>query len=169
VKVRVLGSAAGGGFPQWNCNCRNCDGLRRGRINARSRTQSSIALSADGASWILVDASPDILMQLQAFPQAQPARAIRDSAIVGIVLTDSQVDHTTGLLMLREGRPLQVHCTDSVHDDLRTANPLFGILGHYCGVEWRRLETRDTARFQVEGAEGLSLRAVPVASKGPPY
>jgi pyrroloquinoline quinone biosynthesis protein B len=169
VKVRVLGSAAGGGFPQWNCNCRNCDGLRRGRIRARPRTQSSIAVSADGKSWILFDASPDILTQLLAFPEAQPARAIRDTAIAGIVLTDSQVDHTTGLLMLREGKPLKVYCTDSVHDDLSTTNPLFGILGHYCGVEWRRLHFRDTTSFHVEGAEGLSLRAVPLESRAPPY
>jgi pyrroloquinoline quinone biosynthesis protein B len=126
-------------------------------------------VSDDGASWILVDASPDILAQYQAFPQAQPARAIRDTAIVGIVLTDSQIDHTTGLLMLREGRPLQVYCTDPVHDDLSTVNPLFGILGHYCGVERRRLDTRDAADFHVEGADGLSLRAVPLASKAPPY
>jgi pyrroloquinoline quinone biosynthesis protein B len=169
VRVRVLGSAAGGGFPQWNCNCRNCDGLRRGRIRARPRTQSSIAVSADGRSWILFDASPDILTQLQAFPEAQPARAIRDTALLGIVLTDSQVDHTTGLLMLREGSPLKVYCTDSVHDDLSTANPIFGILGHYCGVEWRRLHVRDTASFHVEGADGLSLSAVPLLSKAPPY
>jgi pyrroloquinoline quinone biosynthesis protein B len=126
-------------------------------------------VSADGANWILVDVSPDILAQLHAFPEAQPARAIRDTAIVGIVLTDSQVDHTTGLLMLREGMPLKIYCTDSVHDDLSTANPLFRILGHYCGVAWRRLAIRDTASFHVEGAEGLSLRAVPLVSKAPPY
>lgn len=169
VRVRILGSAAGGGFPQWNCNCRNCDGLRRGRIRARPRTQSSIAVSADGSNWILFDASPDILTQYQAFPQAQPARAIRDTAIVGIVVTDSQIDHTTGLLMLREGQALRVYCTDAVRDDLSNANPLFGILGHYCGVDWRRLETRDMARFHVEGAAGLTLRAVPLVSKAPPY
>jgi len=143
--------------------------MRRGRIRARPRTQSSIAVSADGRSWILFDASPDILTQLLAFPEAQPARAIRDTAIVGIVLTDSQVDHTTGLLMLREGNPLKVYCTDSVHDDLSTTNPLFGILGHYCGVEWRRLHVRATTRFHVEGADGLSLRAVPLRSRAPPY
>ena len=169
MRVHVLGSAAGGGFPQWNCNCRNCDGLRRGRIKARSRTQSSVAISADAASWILIDASPDILAQLRSFPEAQPSRAIRDTAIAGIVLTDSQIDHTTGLLMLREGPPLRVYCTDSVRDDLTTANPLFGILAHYCGVEWQRLETRDMARFHVQGVPGLTLRAVPLSSKAPPY
>jgi pyrroloquinoline quinone biosynthesis protein B len=143
--------------------------LRRGRIRARARTQSSIAVSADGGNWVLVDASPDILAQLRSFPEAQPARAIRDTAFVGIVLTDSQVDHTTGLLMLREGMPLKVYCTDSVHDDLSTANPLFGILSYYCGVAWRRLAIGDAASFHVEGAEGLSLRAVPLMSKAPPY
>jgi pyrroloquinoline quinone biosynthesis protein B len=126
-------------------------------------------VSADGANWILVDASPDILAQLRSFPEAQPARAIRDTAFVGIVLTDSQVDHTTGLLMLREGMPLKVYCTDPVREDLSTANPLFGILSHYCGVAWRRLAVRDAVSFHVEGAEGLSLRAVPLMSKAPPY
>ena len=154
MRVHVLGSAAGGGFPQWNCNCRNCDGLRSGRIRAQARTQSSVAISADGASWILVDASPDILAQLRAFPEAQPARGIRDTAIAGIVLTDSQIDHTTGLLMLREGAPLRVYCTDAVRGDLTTVNPL---------------ESHGMERFHVEGVEGISLRAVPISSKAPPY
>jgi len=169
VRVRVLGSAAGGGFPQWNCNCGNCDGLRQGRIRASPRTQSSIAVSVDGTNWILVDASPDILTQLAAFPEAQPARRIRDTAIAGVVLTDSQLDHTTGLLMLREGRSLQVYCTDSVHNDLSTGNPLFHLLRHYCGVEWRRVGTEGEGRFRVGGVPGLSLYAVPLVSKAPPY
>src|ERR1700682_5873624 len=88
MRVHVLGSAAGGGFPQWNCNCRNCSGLRPGRINARARTQSSIAVSADGGNWVLFNASPDILAQLCSFPKLQPARAIRDTAIVAVVLVD---------------------------------------------------------------------------------
>ncbi len=166
MRVRILGSAAGGGFPQWNCNCRNCEGARSGRVRTRARTQSSIAVSADGASWIMCNASPDVLAQLRAFPQAQPARAIRDTAIAGVVLTDSQIDHTTGLLMLREGARLPVYCTDAVYDDLSAANPLFPILEHYCGVDWRRI---DASPFRVEGADGLSLRAVPLRGKAPPY
>src|SRR5262245_11345916 len=103
MKIRVLGSAAGGGFPQWNCNCPNCSGLRRGTLRARPRTQSSIVVAGgDASDWALVNASPDILAQLRAHPMLQPARAIRDSAIAGIVLTDGQIDHTTGLYMLRE-------------------------------------------------------------------
>lgn len=168
MRVHILGSAAGGGFPQWNCNCANCDGVRNGRIQARPRTQSSIAVTGDGSNWILVDASPDILAQMRAFPELQPARALRDTAIVGVVLTDSQIDHTTGLLMLREGPPLRLYCTEQVCEDLTRVNPLFGILEHYCGVRWRRVETT-AAGFRVEGAEGLALRAIPLRSKAPPY
>lgn len=103
--IQVLGSAAGGGFPQWNCNCHNCHGLRTGTLNAVPRTQSSIAISDDGINWILCNASPDIRAQLEAFPAMQPARQARDTAIAGIILLDSQIDHVTGLLTLREGCP----------------------------------------------------------------
>jgi pyrroloquinoline quinone biosynthesis protein B len=168
MRVRVLGSAAGGGFPQWNCNCANCNGVRAGTLRAQPRTQSSLAVSADGIAWILVDASPDILTQLRAFPDVQPARTVRDTGIVGVVLTDSQIDHTTGLLMLREGPPLHVYCTREVRDDLTGVNPLFRILDHYCGVRWQRVDPRREG-FVVDGAEGLTLRALPLASKAPPY
>ncbi|PZQ41073.1 MAG: hypothetical protein DI560_07360 [Pseudomonas putida] len=116
--IQVLGSAAGGGFPQWNCNCVNCKGYRDGTLRAQARTQSSIALSDDGVHWVLCNASPDIRAQLQAFAPMQPARALRDTGINAIVLLDSQIDHTTGLLSLREGCPHQVWCTDMVHQDL---------------------------------------------------
>jgi pyrroloquinoline quinone biosynthesis protein B len=169
VIVHVLGSAAGGGFPQWNCNCRNCDGLRRGRITARARTQSSLALSSDGSNWVLFNASPDILAQLRSFPPLQPGRALRDTAIVGIVLVDSQIDHTTGLFMLREGQPLRVFATDCVREDLTTGNPVFRILDHYCGVDWQRMDTKPDAYFPIEGVPGLKFRAVALASKAPPY
>src|SRR5262249_11418578 len=142
MKIRVLGSAAGGGFPQWNCNCRNCAGLRSGTVRARARTQSSIAVNgADAAAWALVNASPDVLAQLQAHPDLQPARARRDSAIAAIVLVDGQVDHTTGLFMLREAvRPWPVWCTDSAYADLTRGNPILNVLAHYCGVERRRID-----------------------------
>src|SRR6202521_5517543 len=120
VRIKVLGSAAGGGFPQWNCNCRNCAGIRSGTVRSRSRTQSSIAVSGhDGTRWALVNASPDILAQLRANPLLQPARAPRDTAIVAVVLVDAQIDHCTGLFMLRESTSaLQVWCTDGAHADL---------------------------------------------------
>lgn len=169
MKARVLGAAAGGGFPQWNCNCPNCDGLRKGKINAAERTQSSIAVSGDGANWVLFNASPDILAQLKSFPALQPARAIRDTAIVAVVLIDSQIDHTTGLLMLREGKPLQIYCTDMAREDLTTGNPLFNILGHYCGVDWHDIPVERGSEFSIAGAEGLKFSPVALKSKAPPY
>src|SRR6218665_3850564 len=134
--LRVLGSAAGGGFPQWNCNCFNCDGLRRGVIAASARTQSSIALSEDGVHWLLVNASPDILAQIRATPALQPARAARDTGIVAVLLVDAQIDHAAGLLMLREHRSaLPVYATPAVLQDLAEGFPLTRILSHYCRLQ----------------------------------
>jgi len=170
MKIRVLGSAAGGGFPQWNCNCHNCSGVRRGTLRATPGTQSSIAVSgADGSAWALVNASPDIHAQLKAYPDLQPARAPRDTAIAGIVLVDAQVDHTAGLYMLRESpRPLVVWCTDSACADLTRGNPIFELLGHYCGVDRRRMDC-EGGEFSIDGIPGVIWRAVAVSSKPPPY
>jgi pyrroloquinoline quinone biosynthesis protein B len=170
VKIRVLGSAAGGGFPQWNCNCRNCSGLRRGTLRARARTQSSIAVCGREAErWALVNASPDILSQLNANPVLQPARTPRDTAIAAIVLVDGQIDHTTGLFMLRESvRPLAIWCTDEACADLTGGNPIFAVLAHYCGVD-RRSMTPDGREFTVDGVEGVTWRALAVPSKPAPY
>ena len=170
MKVRVLGSAAGGGFPQWNCNCRNCSGVSNGTLRAQPRTQSSIAVSGgDPRRWALVNASPDILAQLRANPVLQPARSLRDTAISAIVLVDGQIDHTTGLLMLRESTAaLSVWCTDSVYADLTGGHPVLSVLGHYCGVERRRMSP-DAHEFAVDGVEGVSWRALAVAGSPAPY
>jgi pyrroloquinoline quinone biosynthesis protein B len=169
MRIRVLGAAAGGGFPQWNCNCQNCDGLRKGTVRAQARTQSSIAVSGNGIDWVLFNASPDILQQIRGFPALQPGRGIRDTGIRAVVLMDGQIDHTTGLLMLREGKPLELFCTAMVREDMTTGNPLFHILGHYCGVNWHPLPTGPGSRFDVPGGEHLSFTAVPLKSKAPPY
>lgn len=169
VRIRVLGSAAGGGFPQWNCNCSNCDGLRRGAIRARPRTQSSIAVSANNTDWILFNASPDILAQFRAFSELQPGRTLRDTAVRGVVLMDAQIDHTTGLFMLREGPPLEIYSTDMAREDLTTGNPVLNILHHYCGIHWHRVPIDPGRQFPVIGAGDLSFTAAAVASKPPPY
>lgn len=169
MHIRVLGSAAGGGFPQWNCNCPRCDGLRRGSIRAQARTQSSLAISSDGIHWALLNASPDILTQIRAFPALQPARAPRDSGISGVILMDAQIDHSTGLLSLREGGTLNLYCTQQVHDELRHSNPLLNILDHYCEVRWQRIDPRAGAGFQVAGVEHLLFTPLPVVGKAPPY
>jgi pyrroloquinoline quinone biosynthesis protein B len=170
MRVRVLGSAAGGGFPQWNCNCPNCDGVRKGTINAKRRTQSSIAVTGDNVNWLLFNASPDILTQFQGFPELQPARSIRDTAVKSVLLMDAQIDHTTGLFMLREGKtPLNIYCTDMVYEDLTTGNPIFNILGHYCGINWKRISMDSLDSFEAEGVPNLKITAVPLSSKAPPY
>jgi coenzyme PQQ biosynthesis protein B len=170
VKIRVLGSAAGGGFPQWNCNCRNCAGLRAGTLKVRARTQSSIAVAGAAPHvYVLVNASPDILAQLKATAELQPGRTVRDTAIRSIVLVDAQVDHTAGLLMLREAtRPWPIWCTDAVAHDLTERNPLFRVLTHYCGIERHRIDL-DARAFQVAGADGVVWRALPIESKAAPF
>ena len=170
MKIRVLGSAAGGGFPQWNCNCSNCAGLRKGALRSRPRTQSSIAIAGAGdSSWALVNASPDVRAQLEANPVLQPGRTVRDTAIAAIVLVDGQIDHTTGLYMLRESaRPWPLWCTDAAYADLTRGNPVLGVLSHYCGVERHRIGL-DGEDFLVDGVSNVRWRAIPVASKPAPY
>tara|TARA_R110002072_G_scaffold1559_4_gene12931 strand:+ start:30636 stop:31550 length:915 start_codon:yes stop_codon:yes gene_type:complete len=167
--IHVMGSAAGGGFPQWNCNCKNCHGLRRGTIKATARTQSSVAVSGDGISWVLFNTSPDILKQMADFPALQPGRALRDTAIRAIVYMDSQIDHTTGLLMLREGCPHDVYCSDMVYEDLTTGFPLFTMLKHWNGGINRHPIPLDGSQFVIGGIDGLAFRAIPVEGKAPPY
>ncbi|VXC87001.1 Coenzyme PQQ synthesis protein B [Burkholderia sp. 8Y] len=169
MKIRVLGSSAGGGFPQWNCNCRNCDGVRRGTIAARARTQSSIAVSDNGEDWLLVNASPDILAQIAANPELQPARRVRDTGIAAVIVMDAQIDHVTGLLMLRErGTPLPLYATDAAWQDLSTGFPITSILSHYCGVEHRRIAL-DGAALSVPELPRVRIDALPLSSKAPPY
>jgi len=169
MRIRILGSGAGGGFPQWNCNCDNCRRLRNGTIQAKPRTQSSIAISADDEQWTLFNASPDIRAQIDAFPALQPGRARRDTAIRAILLVDAQIDHTTGLLLLREHtEPWNVYCTAAVKEDLSHGFPVFGILSHFRGVIWHEVAT-DESGLTMPHAPGLTFTAVPLKSEAPPY
>lgn len=139
-------------------------------MRARRRTQSSIAVAGESAaSWALVNASPDILAQLQANTDLQPARRARDTALGAIVLVDGQVDHTTGLYMLREStRPWPLWCTDSAYEDLTGGNPILQVLSHYCGVDRHRIGLGGQG-FAVDAVPGVTWRALPVASKPAPY
>ena len=141
-----------------------------GTLRAAPRTQSSIAVAgADPNAWALVNASPDILTQLKRHPDLQPARAPRDSGLAGIVLVDAQIDHTAGLFMLREStRPLAIWCTDAAYADLTGGNPILEVLGHYCGIDRRRMESSGE-EFSVEGVAGVRWRAIAVAAKPAPY
>jgi pyrroloquinoline quinone biosynthesis protein B len=172
MKVLVLGSGAGGGFPQWNCNCALCAGQRSGRLAARARTQSSVALSADGRRWVLLNASPDIAQQIRERPALQPRRGRRHTPIAAVVLTDAQIDHVNGLLNLREGPPIELYATPGVFEQLTAGLPILPVLQHYCGVHWHLVpvagESR-AARFAIDGFPSLQFEAVAIAGKAPPY
>jgi len=129
VQIRILGSGAGGGFPQWNCNCANCRAVRAGAPGFSARTQSSLAVSADGENWLLLNASPDLRQQIAATPQLAPPPGAgpRASPIKAIALTNGDVDHVAGLLTLREAQPFSIYASRRVIEALG-ANSIFDIL-----------------------------------------
>jgi len=127
MQILILGSAAGGGFPQWNCGCGNCVGVRNNKFPGKARTQAQIAISSDSSSWFLAGASPDLARQIEKSPQLHP-RSSRDSPITGVVLSSADLDHVLGLLLLRELQPLRVYAASSVLSILREENSMFGML-----------------------------------------
>jgi pyrroloquinoline quinone biosynthesis protein B len=139
VRARILGSAAGGGFPQWNCRCEACEAARTGTA-ARPRTQSSLAIRGATGPWFLANASPDLRQQLEPLA-AERANGVRATPVAGILLTDAEIDHTAGLLLLRESStPIRVYGSDAVRRALTDGYPVLTILADYCGVDWRTLE-----------------------------
>jgi len=172
MRVRVLGSGAGGGFPQWNCNCDNCRGFRSGSLRATARTQSSIALSADGARWYLINASPDIRQQINAFDGLFPNHTPRGTPIHAILLTNADIDHIAGLLSLRESQPLCLYSTQQVQKWVLESNAIFRAL---ClsptQCTWKTVSTSGQHELiGVDGKDsGLRYQAFAVPSKPPAY
>jgi pyrroloquinoline quinone biosynthesis protein B len=164
MRVRIIGSAAGGGFPQWNCNCPVCAAARDGR--AAPRTQSSIVVRPDDGPWYLVNASPDLLAQLADLPFDRSG-GMRDAPIAGVVLTDGEIDHTAGLLLLRESStPLRVYSTPEVRDALSGNYPLMTMLESYSGIDWRPLAAAGAT--PLEGTS-LSVETFPTGGDAPLY
>jgi pyrroloquinoline quinone biosynthesis protein B len=138
VRVRILGSAAGGGFPQWNCRCPTCEAARGG-VDARPRTQSSLAIRGGEGPWFLANASPDLRQQLESLG-AEGLNGVRAAPVAGVLLTDAEIDHTAGLLLLRESSaPIRVYGSEEVRRALTDGYPVLRILEDYSGVEWRTL------------------------------
>lgn len=164
MRIIVLGAAAGGGFPQWNCNCGPCRRARSGDPLASPRTQSSLAVSADGGQWVLLNASPDLRQQMLATPALHPREGLRHSPIGAALLTNGDVDHVAGLINLREGHRFTLYASDDIHDVLR-ANSLFGVLNHEL-VERCRMPL-DVAQpiMGGQGPTGLTIRMFPVPGK----
>ncbi|MCW2959979.1 MAG: pyrroloquinoline quinone biosynthesis protein PqqB [Thermoleophilia bacterium] len=156
MQIRVLGSAAGGGSPQWNCACPICEQVRAGAVGTRHRTQSSIAVRADAASpWLLINASPDVHRQLELLrtPRAE-GEPIRSSPVGAVALTDAEFDHASGLLLMREStEPLHVLAAQPVRDALTSEYPIASLLDRWCGVAWQELVPDGGARVEVLGLE----------------
>lgn len=166
MRIKVLGSAAGGGFPQWNCNCRNCVSVRAGTPGFRPRTQSSLAVSRDGVNWALLNASPDLRQQINDTPElhANARAGLRHSPIKTAVLTNGDVDHIVGLINLREAQPFSIYATDRVLSTVRS-NSIFQVLAESI-VPRRELALDRT--YQLEGAGvdlGLTVEAFAVPGK----
>ena len=157
MRVKILGSAAGGAFPQWNCACANCRAIRAGTFPGKPRTQTQVAISNDGRLWFLLGASPDLRAQIEATPELYPREGLRQSPLAGVVLANADLDHVLGLLLLRELQPLRVHATASVRRILREDNSMFGMLQRIPEqVVWSDFESG--AQFHLGNARGEDSR-----------
>lgn len=166
MKIRILGAAAGGGFPQWNCNGANSAKVRNKQPGVPARTQSSLAISADGKRWILLNASPDLREQLNATPELwpDPDGGLRNSPIRAAVLTNGDVDHIAGLINLREGHPFTVYGSDRVLATL-AANSIFNVMNP--DIVPRKTLPLDKAITIASPSEelGVTIKAFPVPGK----
>ncbi len=172
MKVKVLGSAAGGAFPQWNCACENCRALRAGTLSGKARTQTQVAISADSRSWFLLGASPDLRGQIESAPVLHPREGLRQSPIAGAVLLNADIDHVLGLLLMRELQPLRVYATDSIRRIVSEDNSMFSMLQRIPGqLQWCNFAVR--AIFPLIDPSGLDsgahCRAISLAEHFPAY
>ena len=177
MQVKILGSAAGGGFPQWNCACPNCRGLRAGTFPGKARTQAQVAISADGREWFLLGASPDLRAQIEANPELHPRVSrggdeIRQSPIAGAVLLNADIDHVLGLLLLRELQPLAVHTSTSIYRILTKDNSMFAMLQRIPEqVTWNEFKPGDLFSLLKPTVKdsGLRCRALSLGMHFPAY
>ena len=171
MRIQLLGTAAGGGFPQWNCRCRNCAEARSNPAAARPRTQSSVAVSADGQRWFLLNASPDIAAQIAAFPPLQPGGdSVRGTPIQAVLLTNADLDHSLGVLMLRETTTLALYASAETREDLSQGIGLLPVLDAFCGVKWSCMADAEEPLLYADGSPSpLFCRGLPVPSKPPRF
>lgn len=166
MQVRVLGAAAGGGFPQWNCHCNNCRRLRLGTLKGTARSQAQVAISPDGGAWHLLNASPDLRLQIESSPCLWPSEGIRHSPIRSVVITSAEIDAVVGLLSLREFQPFTVYSTRAVQDILRRENSLFQAL-HRLEDQVRWCAFCPGNVFELDSE--LSVEAIPLGGGYPTF
>jgi len=172
MRVKILGSAAGGAFPQWNCACANCRAARAGTFQGKPRSQTQVAITHDGRSWFLLGASPDVRAQIEATPELHPRDGVRQSPIAGVVLANADLDHVLGLLLLRELQPLRVYATASVRRILLEDNSMFGML-HRIPDQAKWTDFEPGKEFSLCAAQGedshLRCRAWSLGHRYPAY
>jgi pyrroloquinoline quinone biosynthesis protein B len=171
MRIRLLGTAAGGGVPQWNCNCAVCREARAGSGRVEPRTQSCVAISADDRRWFLLNASPDLRGQIEAFPPLHPfSDRVRISPIEGVLVTNADLDHTLGLLLLREGEKLPVHATHQTRRSLTEGLLLGPVLESFCGLDWIE-PPHELSPLQLRDGSpsGLRYQAIEVGGKPPRF
>jgi pyrroloquinoline quinone biosynthesis protein B len=142
VRIKVLGAAAGGGLPQWNCTCANCSAVRNNHPNIQARTQSQLAVTADGDTWFLINASPDLRQQFLNNPEIHPdpTKGLRNTPVAGVILTSADLDHVLGLLLMREFTPVRIYATRPVISILKK-NSFFQMLDRLPGQSrWTEIE-----------------------------
>jgi pyrroloquinoline quinone biosynthesis protein B len=172
MQVKILGSAAGGGFPQWNCSCANCHAVRGGQFRGKARSQTQVAVSSDGESWFLLGASPDLRSQIEGSPELHPRSGTRSSPIRGVVLASADLDHVLGLLLLRELQPLRVHAAESVIKILRNDNSMFRMLNRVPDqVQWQAIRAAQPFTLESLTGDGIAIecRSIAVSSCYPAY
>jgi pyrroloquinoline quinone biosynthesis protein B len=172
MHIEILGSAAGGGFPQWNCTCPNCHSVRAGTFRGKSRTQTQVAVSNDDVSWFLLNASPDLRLQIEAARPLHPRFPGRHSPISGVLLTSADLDQITGLLSLRELHPFRIYCTPSLRTMLKEHNSVFAMLNRTPDqVEW--VEIKPGQSFPLQAISGnlseLRCEVFSIGSRYPAY
>jgi pyrroloquinoline quinone biosynthesis protein B len=164
MRVKILGSAAGGAFPQWNCCCANCRAVRAGTFHGKPRTQTQVAITEDGQSWFLLGASPDLRSQIEATAELHPREGLRQSPIAGVVLANADVDHVFGLLLLRELQPLRIYATASVRRILREDNSMFAMLERIPNqAVWIDLQLGVPSHLCNARGEDSGLRCLPLS------
>jgi pyrroloquinoline quinone biosynthesis protein B len=170
MHIKILGSAAGGGFPQWNCNCRNCRSLRDGTLNSKARTQTQVAICQDNRAWFLLNASPDLRLQIEATPVLHPRKAARDSPIAGVLLTSGDIDQIAGLLSLRELQPFRIYCTPSIRRILQEDNSMFAMLNRVPDqVSWTDISCDGSFCLQGERGARINCEVVSLGNRFPAY
>ncbi|WP_158941337.1 pyrroloquinoline quinone biosynthesis protein PqqB [Granulicella sp. S190] len=167
MRIKVLGAAAGGGLPQWNCTCPNCSAIRLNQPHIKSSTQSQLAVTADDSAWFLINASPDLRQQLIDTPTLHPgpAKGFRNTPVAGIILTSADLDHVLGLLLMREFTPVRIYATRPVITILQK-NSFFQMLDRLPGQS-RWTEIEPGAPF--DAGNGLTCTPIALSNNLPTY